>query len=183
MSLHTLQALNFLINTLFSLYILCVMLRFFLQWVKADFYNPFCQFLIKLTNPLLVPLRRIIPGWFGLDMAAVVLMILLECVNVLLIACITSYPLSAYLVIVAIGKLIRLILNMYFFTILIRALMSWFNHNPYHPMTIVLTQLTEPVLRPIRRIIPTMGGIDWSPLIALILIEVISILFGGVIGI
>ena len=96
------MALVFLINTIFSLYILCVMLRFFLQWVKADFYNPLCQTLIKITNPLLRPLRRIIPGWFGLDIAAIVLMVILELISVALLALITSFPFSGFLIIVAI---------------------------------------------------------------------------------
>ena len=173
----------FLVNTIFTLYILCVMLRFFLQWVKADFYNPLCQFLIKVTNPLLIPLRRIIPGWFGLDIAAIVLMIILELVNVILLALISGLPISGFIIVVMIVKLIRLMLNMYFFTILIRAIMSWVNPSPHNPIYVVLIQLTEPLLRPIRRVIPIIGGFDLSPLVVLILLQLISILFGGLLGV
>lgn len=183
MSLNMLHALVFLINIVFSLYILCIMLRFFLQWVKADFYNPLCQFLIKVTNPLLVPMRRVIPGWFGLDIAAVVLMIILETCNVLLLALITYFPFSEFLLVVIGVKLIKLVLNMYFFAILIRVIMSWITFAAHNPFYVPLIKLTEPLLRPVRRVIPTMGGFDLSPLIVLIVLQFMLIMFSGVVGI
>lgn len=172
----------FLINFIFSFYIMLVMLRFLLQWVKADFYNPICQFIIKFTNPLLVPLRRVIPGFFGLDFAAVVLMLLLQLLELLLIAGLTGFPLSAWIWVVAVGRLAQQLLNIYFVAILIRALLSWFSPTSHHPAVLVLIQLTEPILRPARRIIPTISGIDLSPVVVMILLQVISIFLSSLIG-
>ena len=165
----------FLINIIFSFYITLVLLRFLLQWVKADFYNPYCQFLIRLTNPCLVPLRRVIPGFFGLDLAAVFLMIVLQAVQIILIALISRISLSSWLIMPAISSLLTLILNMYFWAILVRALLSWLNPDPYHPLIQVLDRLTDPVIRQFRKIIPVFSGIDLSPLAALIVIQVILI--------
>lgn len=184
MSMNLLRAAVFLINTVFTIYILAVMLRFFLQWVKADFYNPLCQFLIKITNPTLRPFRKIIPGWFGLDLAAVVLMLILMAINVLLLALITHFPIGAYLIVIVIVKLIKLTLNMYFFAIIVRAIMSWgwSAHQPHNPIFHAMIQLTEPVLRPIRKIIPVISGFDLSPVVALIVLQLISLLIGGAVG-
>lgn len=165
----------FLVNTLFSAAITFVLLRFLLQWVKADFYNPFCQFLMKITNPLLVPLRRIIPGYFGLDFAAIVLMIILQLAEVSLIAMIIGIQFTPTLLLVAAIELIGLILNVYFFAILMRAILSWVNPNPHSPINEILTKLTDPILAPVRRFIPVIGGFDLSPVIVLILIQIIHI--------
>lgn len=169
------QVLLFLINVVFSLYITAVLLRFLLQWVKADFYNPFCQFLMKVTNPLLLPLRKIVPGFFGLDMAAVVLMLILQVIEIALMDLIVSLPLSWMIVFAALIKLTLLLLNLYFYLILIRALLSWFSPYPSNPMQLILVQLTEPVLRPVRRIIKPIHGFDLSPLIVMIFIQAILI--------
>lgn len=165
----------FLINVLFSAAITFVLLRFLLQWVKADFYNPFCQFLIKITNPLLVPLRRIIPGYFGLDLAAVVLIIILQLIEIGLVATIAGISFSPALLIVALLELVGLILNVYFFAILIRAIISWVNPNPYSPINDILIKLTEPLLGPVRKVIPVISGFDLSPIVVLILIQIIHI--------
>jgi len=175
-------ALYYLINIVSSLYILCVMLRFFLQWVKADFFNPLCQFLMKVTNPLLLPLRRVIPGFFKLDLAAVVLMLILQIIALLLMAVVTSYPIGWYVIIIAIFKLLQMVLNLFFWAILIRAVISWVSPHPHNPLVILLTQLTEPLLRPARRILPTISGFDLSPLVVLIILQLIAILFGRFTG-
>ncbi|MDF2690417.1 MAG: hypothetical protein K0S29_272 [Gammaproteobacteria bacterium] len=170
------QALLFLINSVFSLYIMAVMLRFLLQWAKADFYNPFCQFLIKITNPLLLPLRKIIPGWFGLDISALVLMLALQILNIVLIELIVNIPINALIVVPALLKLLYMLLNLYFYMILARAILSWVNPYQNSPMQILLVQLSEPVLMPIRRIIKPIHGFDLSPIAAMILIQVLLIL-------
>jgi YggT family protein len=168
------NVLSFLIEIFFNLYIICVLLRFFLQWVRADFYNPICQFLVKVTNPLLIPLRRVIPGFFGLDLAAVILVIILQCIEVVLLTLIHGMSITGVLFIFAIIELFLLVLNIYTFAILIRALLSWINPNPYNPMAIILFQLTEPVLRPLRKRL-SFGAMDWSPFVAIIIIQVIVI--------
>lgn len=165
----------FLVNLIFTFYITLVLLRFLLQLVKADFYNPLCQFIVKVTSPLLVPLRRIIPGFFGLDLAAILLAFALQCVEVVLISWISGVPLSPVILIVSVIHLLLLVINIYTFAIIVRALMSWVNPNPYHPLVILLTQLTEPLTRPVRRWIPSISGIDLSPLAVLIVLQIISI--------
>jgi YggT family protein len=182
MSLALLNLSQFLINTLFGIYILAVMLRFLLQWVKADFYNPMCQMLIKLTNPPLLPLRKVIPGWFGLDFAGVVLMLILQCIELALLSLLFHYPINSWLVVIGVVKLMQLVLNLYFFAIILRALLSWFSPNPTHPNVILLYQLTEPALKPVRRLLPPISGIDLSPLLLLIVLQVASIGLNAFIG-
>ncbi len=152
------QVAIFLINIVFNFYISLVLLRFLLQWVKADFYNPYCQLLIKLTNFFLVPLRRVIPGFFGLDIAALVLIFLLQAIQVILLALVFKNPIHAWLniwiLVPIVMSLVTLVLNTYFYAILIRAILSWVNPDPYNPMFHILIQLTEPVLKPIRKILP-----------------------------
>ncbi|MCF6808111.1 YggT family protein [Thiotrichales bacterium 19S9-12] len=168
------NVLDFLISIFFQFYLICILLRFLLQWVKADFYNPVCQFLIKVTNPLLVPLRRIIPGFFGLDFAAIVLAIIVQLVEVSLLALIKGLPLTPYLYFFGIIELILLVLNIFTFAILIRAILSWVNPNPYNPMAIILFQLTEPLLRPLRNKLQ-FSQMDFSPFVVIILIQVVVI--------
>ncbi|TNF69576.1 MAG: YggT family protein [Gammaproteobacteria bacterium] len=175
------NVLDFLIQVIFQFYLICVLLRFLLQWVKADFYNPICQFLIKITNPLLIPLRRIIPGFFGLDMAALVLAILVQFVEVSLLALIKDIPFNGWLYVFGLIELFLLVLNIFTFAILIRALLSWINPNPYNPVAILLFQLTEPMLRPLRKR-TVFSGMDFSPFIAIIILQAIVIFIRSMIG-
>ena len=176
------QIASFLLNTVFGIYIVAVLLRFFLQWVKADFYNPVCQILIKVTNPLLKPLRKVIPGIFGLDCAALVLAIILQGILVALMCWVADIPFEPYFFALAVViSLVKLILHLYFFLIIIRVLMSWFT-NPYqqNPIAVVI-QLTEPILRPARRLIKPIGGVDLSPLVMLIAIQVVIIIVSNLV--
>lgn len=167
----------FLIETLFGLYMLAVLLRFILQWVRADFYNPVSQFLVKVTNPPLKPLRRLIPGIGGIDLAAIVLLLALQAIKLVLLATTNGFGLAPTgLIVLSIGELIALVLNMYLITIIIQALMSWFGPGTYNPVTAILHTINEPVLAPARRIIPAISGIDLSPLAALVAIQLLKIL-------
>ncbi len=165
----------FLIDIIFSFYISLIMLRFFLQWVKADFYNPLCQFVTRLTNPLVLPLRRIIPGFFGLDWASVVLMILVESVQIALLSLLTTPLSTGTFVLVVVFKLLSQMLNLYFFVILARAFMSFSTHATFNPLYIALSQLSEPLLRPVRRILPPISGFDLSPALVLICIQALLV--------
>ena len=130
MTSRGLVALIFLINTLLGLYTAAVMLRFLLQWIRADFYNPICQAIVKLSNPLLLPLRRIIPGWRGLDFAAVVLVVILQIINVALVVVIAGGSLNPLdLAWWTVLKIIFLLVNLYFITILMEAVLSWTNQG------------------------------------------------------
>ncbi len=167
----------FLIDTLFSLYILVVMLRFLLQWVRADFYNPISQFLVRLTQPALKPLRRVIPGFAGIDLSSVVLMVILQMVSLALIMAVYGVtPKLSYLIIRTPAELLSMLLNLYLVAIIVQAVLSWVQPDAYHPAMLLLYSLTEPVLRPFRQVVPVIGGIDLSPLAALITIEVLKML-------
>ncbi len=169
--------LAFLVDTLFSLYIMAVMLRFLLQWSRADFYNPLSQFLVRVTQPLLQPLRRIIPGWGGIDFPAIVLMVFLQAIALALLMMIAGVtPRIDYLLLRTPAELISLLLNVYLIAIVVRAILSWINPSDYNPATTVLLGLTEPVIRPFRAIIPPIGGVDLSPLAAIIAIQILKML-------
>ncbi|MEX0431136.1 YggT family protein [Spiribacter insolitus] len=169
--------LAFLVDTLFSLYIMAVMLRFLLQWSRADFYNPLSQFLVRVTQPLLQPLRRVIPGWGGIDFPAIVLMVVLQALALALLMMIAGVtPRIDYLLLRTPAELISLLLNVYLIAIVVRAILSWVNPSDYNPATTVLLGLTEPVIRPFRAIIPPIGGVDLSPLAAIIAIQILKML-------
>ncbi len=161
--------LVFLIQTLFGLYILVVMLRFLLQWARADFYNPLSQFIVKVTTPALRPLRRVIPGLGGLDFSAVVLMWLLKTLELMLVILITSgifNPIGPMLW--AIPQLVDLAINVFLFAILIQVIISWINPGTYNPIIGVINSLTDPIMRPARWIIPPISGLDLSPMLVIL---------------
>jgi YggT family protein len=163
---------EFLISTLFGLYILAVLLRFLLALVHADFYNPVSQFLVKVTNPALIPMRRIIPSAGKLDTSALVLMLALQMATLALVALLRDSQISIWaLLVLSLAELVGLLLNVILFAILIQVVMSWVNPGAYNPAVSLLYSLTEPVLRPCRRLIPPFSGIDLSPLVALIVIQ------------
>ncbi len=166
----------FLIQVIFGAYILVVMLRFLLQLVKADFYNPISQFIVKVTSPVLVYLRRIIPGLGGIDIASIVLMWVLKAVELTLTLTLVGLPASYMVIAWAVPELVRLAFNVFIFSILIQVIMSWVNPGAYNPATALIGYLTEPILRPARRIIPPIGGLDLSPMIAMIGLYLVQML-------
>lgn len=167
----------FLVETLFSLYIFALLLRFLFQWVDADFYNPISQFLIKITHPPLRFLRRFVPSIGRVDTASLALMYGLQLVEVYLVALILGGTLSpAALAVAALARLLELALNVYFFAILARALVSWVGPAGHNPAASLLYSLTEPLLRASRRLLPPLGAIDLSPLIPLIGIQLAKML-------
>lgn len=174
---YLLNPVEFLITTLFELYILVVMLRFLLQWVHADFYNPVSQFIVKVTNPPLRPLRRVIPGVAGLDMAAVVLMLALQLISLGIVLLLRGKGIPVgVLFLWSFTELINLAFNVFIFSILIQAVLSWVNPGAYNPVNAILYSLNEPLLRPARRLLPVMHGFDLSPLLAIIALQVIKML-------
>ena len=170
----------FLIDTLFGLFILVVMLRFLLQTARADFYNPISQFIVKVTNPPLRPLRRLIPGWGGIDNASLVLLFGIQCIALLLLGFISGTfgdGLSiAGLLVATITKLVSLLLYVYLFGIFILALLSWINPGSYNPVASVIANLSEPLMRPARRMIKPIGGMDLSPMAVILAIYVVRML-------
>ncbi|MEI7868872.1 MAG: YggT family protein [Candidatus Methylumidiphilus sp.] len=162
----------FLIDTLVSLYVFAVMLRFLLQWAEADFYNPISQFLVKMTQPPLRYLRRYIPSMGRIDTASLVLMLALQVSGDYLIFMLQQISASpASLLVVALGQLLELLYNILFYSILISVVLSWVAPRGYNPATKLLYDLTDPFLGFFRRLLPPMGGIDLSPLVALIALQ------------
>lgn len=167
------QAGSLIVQTVFGIVILTVMLRFLLQVVRADFYNPFSQFLVKFSNPLLLPLRRIIPGLGGIDLASVVLLLALKLLELFLLAALAGgVPHFGLLLIIAITDLIELVLWIFIIAIFVRVIASWLNPYGGHPLTDLLNSLTEPLLRPARRLIPPIAGMDLSPIAVLLLLQI-----------
>lgn len=159
----------FLVQTLFGLYTTLVVLRFLLQWMRADFYNPISQFVVKLTSPVLGPLRRIVPGVGGADIASLVLAWLLKSTELVLIGLLVGVDrnlLGAFFW--SLPALIGLLINIFLFAVFIRVILSWVGPDPRHPGVQLLDSLTGPLLRPAQRLLPPMGGIDLSPILVLI---------------
>ena len=172
-------SLIYLISTITDLYVTAILLRLLLQWVKADFYNPLSQFLVKVTNPVLVPARRIIPSVGKLDTASVVVMLLLELLQLVVISLLSKTDFGfQFLLVFAVRKLLIALLLTYFVLIIARVIISWFASQSRHPLIPLVYQLTEPVLRPINRFLPSLGGVDLSPLIALIALRALLLLLG-----
>lgn len=161
--------LLFLIRTLVDIYTSLLMLRFLLQQVRADFYNPISQFIVKLTNPVVMPARKIIPGFRGYDLATLLLVLALIILKIVLLASLAGFSISAVgLVLTALQEVILLLINIFMFAIFVQAILSWVSPDPYHPVTALLYSLTYPVLRPFQQLIRPVSGIDLSPLVALL---------------
>lgn len=170
------QSAVLIISTIFSIYILAVMLRFILQWSRADFYNPLSQLLVKITNPPLKPLRRFIPGWGGVDFAAIVLMIVLKVIEIGLTSLIKGVSFSVgILILTAVSELVGLAIMLFIAMIIVSVILSWVGQGSQNPMVGLLHQMTEPVLSPFRKIIPPLGGIDLSPILAIVSLQIIKI--------
>ncbi len=182
------QAGLYLIQLVFSFYILLVLLRLLFQLVRASFYNPISQFIVTFTQPPLQFLRRFIPGLFGIDMAAVVLLLALQILEIYMIAWFQgASPAVGGVVVLAVAQLIEFTVYVFIVAIFIRIILSWV--NPYgtrHPVGDLLYSLTEPLLAPARRLIPPIGGLDLSPIAVFVLLQLTLILivrplrdFGG----
>ncbi|WP_073525987.1 YggT family protein [Pseudomonas fluorescens] len=169
------DAAIFIIQTLGSLYLLIVLMRFILQLVRANFYNPLCQFVVKATQPLLKPLRRVIPSVFGLDMSSLVLALLLQILLFVVILMLNGY--QAFTVLLLPWGLIgifSLFLKIIFWSMIISVILSWVAPGSRSPGAELVAQITEPVLAPFRRLIPNLGGLDISPIFAFIVIQLIQ---------
>jgi len=167
----------YLIQTLLSLYLIIMLLRFLLQLVRADFYNPISQFVVKLTNPLVIPLRRVIPGVGGLDIASLLLALLLQIAGIVAIFLIRfgAVPAPTLLLLSGVLGVVALLVQMYFFALLAMIILSWVAQGSRHPAIFLLYQITEPVMAPFRKVLPPMGGLDFSPILVFILINVVQI--------
>ncbi len=155
--------LTFLVKTLIDLYVMVLLLRIWMQWSRCDFYNPFSQFIVKITQPIIGPLRRIIPSIGPIDSASLLLAFVLTTLKypILLLIQTGSLSLDPMNLLVGLLSLLKAAGTLIFWMVIIRAIMSWVSQGR-SPFDYVLMQMTEPLMAPIRRVLPAMGGIDFS---------------------
>ncbi len=170
------NATYFLVSTLFDLYLMVVILRLWLQMVRADFYNPLSQFVVKATHPLVAPMRRIIPSMGRLDTATLLLAIIVAGLKIVTLSLMFGGNLNPVgVVILSVITVIKETLSLMFWVLLLRAILSWVSQGQT-AIDYVLHQLTEPMLAPIRKIIPPIGGLDLSVLVAIIALQFLQLL-------
>lgn len=172
-------ALLFLIQTVFNLYIYIIILRLILQAIRIRFDNPYSLFAIKFTQPVVRPLQKILPEVKGIDLAIVVFALAIEMIKFFLLAIIGAalFPNIGRLFLVSLGDLLNHLDNFYFYAIIFKIILSWLIPLQYNPLFFIITQITGPILYPIRRVIPAVAGLDFSPLIALVLLKLLEIIF------
>lgn len=165
-------AFYFIVKSLAHLYVLLFILRFWLPLVQADFRNPVAQGILRFTAPLIVPLRRFVPSLGRMDSATVLVTYALEFVVVFVLFKIASQPTSPLVVaIVALKQLVIFSLHLFSIAIFVRVVISWLGQHSYNPLIAIASALADPVVAPFRRLIPPLGGIDFSPMVTLILLQ------------
>ncbi len=164
----------FVIQTIFGLYILAVLLRFLFQLLRAHFANPVSQFIVTLTNPALRPLRRVIPGYHGIDVSAVLLMLVLQVLELLIISLLYGRsPSVPGLLVLATGKLLQMTVYVFMIAVFVRIIIAWVNPHLYNPMTSLLRSLTDFMMQPARKFIPPVGVLDLSPIVVFLILGLI----------
>jgi YggT family protein len=171
------EASLLIISKLGGIYLAAVMLRFLLQAARADFYNPVCQAIVKITSPLVNPLRRIIPGWRRLDIATLILALVLNTLATYGMVLLTGQQLPVGMAVSwAVVGLMAFTLNLYFYAMVVLVVASFIAPFSGHPVLLVIFQLLQPFYKLAQRIIPPMGGLDFTPLLLMLVIQVIEIL-------
>ena len=173
---------NLLIQTLCQLFLLALIMRVLLQLARADSYNPISQFLIKVTQPLLKPIRRFIPSIGKVDTATIIAILLIQMLTTAALVALQGYsiPNPLYLLSWAVLGTLGMLINIYFIAILASIIISWVAPGSYNPLILLLHQLTEPVMAPFRKIVPAMGGVDLSPIFVFLAINVLQIMLGHI---
>ncbi|WP_371188359.1 YggT family protein [Thalassotalea maritima] len=173
------DALIILINFVFDAYFMMLILRVWMQAVRADFYNPLSQFVVKATNPVVVPFRRFIPGFAGIDVATIVVAYLVAVLKFVALLSLQEQPLDgAFIAYISLLFLIKESGYLLFMVMLIMALMSWVVQHPT-PIQMIFHQLTEPFLRPIRKIMPDLGGLDLSVVVVFLGLSMLNALLSA----
>ncbi|WP_417661525.1 YggT family protein [Pseudomonas sp.] len=168
----------YILQTIGSLYLLIVLLRFILQLVRADFYNPLSQFIVRATQPLLKPMRKFIPSIFGLDTSSLILALIVQFVLMELTLMLMGYGFGAPLLVLvwSIIGVTALFLKVFFFALIISVILSWVAQGSHNPAVELVNQICEPLLMPFRRILPNLGGLDLSPILAFLVLNLIDML-------
>jgi YggT family protein len=174
------DAAQFLLRTVFDLMACAFFMRFWMQWARVSFRNPFAQFVVKVTDFAVRPVRRVVPGIFGLDWASLLLLFLAELLMLLATHWIMGYPFAVAgasvapgFLLLALASSLRLGLYVIIGFVLIQAVLSWV--NPFSPLAPVFYALARPILAPFQKFVPPMGGVDLSPLVALIVVQLVLI--------
>lgn len=169
------NAFMFLLNTVFDLYLFVITLRIILVWVKANYFLPTTQFIVKLSDFIVKPLRRFIPNVGRVELASVVLLLTLEIIKFIFICMLSfGFPTVLGLLVLAFGDAIKMFLETFFYAILIQAIISFV--QPNSPLYFIIRQITSPIMQPLQRIIPPVGGFDITPIPALILLQLLIII-------
>lgn len=159
-----------LVQFVIGIYLMLVLLRFLFQLVRADFYNPISQSIFTVTNPPLRFLRKFVPGFAGIDWPSIILLFSIQALEIVLIALLLTgqMPSPAALFVLCLAHLLRLTAYIYMFFIIVIVVISWVNPGAYNPLTVIIYQVTDPVMREVRRRIPATAGLDWSPMVVLL---------------
>lgn len=163
---------SYLSQTLFGLALYIVLLRFWMQWVRADFRNPFGQFVISVTNPVVIPLRKILPSIGSVDTATVVFAFIIASIKVYLLFLLNNIsPPPLTLLAFTLGEVIQHSIYILMAAIFIQIIISWVNPHSYHPIVSIARSIAEPIMSPARRLIPPIGGLDLSPILVIIFLQ------------
>ncbi len=174
------DAIVFIVQAIANLYLLVLLLRLWLPVLRADFRNQLAQAILKITSPLVIPMRRIMPSLGRVDTATILVAFVIQYLTILLILLVYGQSSSfAPIAITAVVNLVFLSLRLFAFAIVIRVILSWISPAGHNPATAIISTLTEPVLGPFRRWIPPIGGLDISPIFAMILLFALSIVVDG----
>ncbi|MBX2869212.1 MAG: YggT family protein [Acidiferrobacterales bacterium] len=172
---HIQNGASLVIEVLLGLFLLALVLRFLFQLLRVEFRNPLCQAIVKVTNPVLLPLRRFIPGFWGIDMASVVMILLVGAIKFYALTAVAGYqagPLQSLFF--GLTETLNLICWILLIAIIGSVIISWVAPHSHHPAIQILTGISRPVLAPIRRIIPSFGGLDITPIFALLAIQLVQ---------
>lgn len=163
----------YLITTVFDLYLIVLAVRLILAWMRANYFNPITRFIISITQPLIAPVRRVLPTYKGFEFATFFWMIIVELIKLSLLSVFFLGPVIFIMIfLIAVLSAIKMILSVFFYSILIGAIMSLL--SPQHtPLSEILNLISAPILRPLRRIIPPIGGMDITPIPAMIILQVL----------
>lgn len=171
-------AISLIINVFIGLYIYILLLRFLLQKLGARWYNPFSQFIVKITDPIVNPTQRFIPGFRGFDLSIIVISLILEIISLLLLFKLKTgiMPGLGGTMLMALGQLGSKFVNIYFYALIIGAIISWAPNLQHSPLAEIVNIITYPVLYLMRRIIPPIAGLDLSPIFLMVILLLINIL-------
>jgi len=168
----------FLIQSIFDLYIFILLLRVVLQWVNTDSHNPLFILVARLTNPPLRLICRMIPSLHGIDFAAIILLLGLEMLKIAFLVWlqVNTTPHFIGLIVLAFAELLNQLINIFFYAVIALTILSWISPLAHGPLVEILVRVSEPLIKPIRGILPSISGIDFSPLILIVGLKLLTIL-------